>query len=104
MAKHLTPDEIKRIANRQYNKKLDAKVQAFAPQVYASIIITLVDYYGWSFEELKTLIEYNEVVWNQCAREHVKMIKKCSEEYGIDLVELVGGNADGDGIDFRWEE
>lgn len=104
MAKHLTPDEIKSLMNRQYNKKLDAKVQAFAPQVYASIVITLIEYYGWSFEDIKTLIEYNETVWNECAKSGERMIEKCHREYGIDLVQLVGGNAEGDGINFRWEE
>lgn len=102
MAKHLTPAEINNLMNRQYNKKLDSKVQAFAPQVYASMIITLVEYYGWNFEELKTLIEYNEVVWNKCNKEGVKMIDKCSRDYGIDLVQMIGGNNTGDGIDFRW--
>lgn len=104
MSKHLTPDEIKNLMNRQYNKKLDSKVQAFAPQVYASMVITLMDYYGWQFEDIKTLIEYNEEVWNRCARNGERMIEKCSREYGIDIVQLVGGNRDGDGIDYRWKE
>lgn len=104
MAKHLTPDEIKNLMNRQYNKKLDSKVQSFAPQVYASMVITLIEYYGWSFDEIKTLIEYNEEVWNQCAKNGEKMIEKCSRDYGIDLVQLVGGNNTGDGINYRWNE
>lgn len=104
MGRAMTPQEIKNIVNRERNAIINSAAQKFAPQVYASMIITLVDYYGWNFEELKTLLEYNEEVWNRCYREDVKMIKKCSEEYGIDIIQLVGGNAEGDGINFRWEE
>lgn len=32
------------------------------------------------------------------------MIEKCSRDYGIDLVQLVGGNNTGDGINYRWSE
>lgn len=102
MARHLTPKEINRIMARQYNAKVDKAAEKFAPQVYASLVITLMKHYSWSFEEIKELIEFNEEVWNDCARRKVKMIDECSKVWGVDLIELIGGgNADGDGTDYR---
>lgn len=82
------------------NAKLRKRIETLVPQVYASLVITLADYYGWSFEDIKTLIEFNQDVWNKCNKEGVRMLNKCAEDYGINLIEIIGGNEDGECKEF----
>lgn len=95
------------MAKKRFNKneilaelKLKKTIDTLIPQIYASIVITLIEHYGWSFEEIKQLLELDQDVWNECNQQGIGMLKKCSDEYGIDLVEIVGGNADGEGKTF----
>ena len=76
--------------------KLKKTINSLIPQVYASLVITLIDRYGWNFDEVKELLEQDQDVWNECNRQGIGMLQKCSEEYGIDLVEIVGGSTDGE--------
>lgn len=76
--------------------KLKKKIDSLIPQVYASLVITLADHYGWNFEDIKTLIEFNQDVWNSCNKQGIGMLNKCAEEYGINLIEIVGGDDSGE--------
>lgn len=88
---------------KHYNKaeilaeiKLKKTINSLIPQIYASMVITLIEHYDWSFDAIRELLERDQDVWNECNRQGIGMLKKCSEEYGIDLVEIVGGDDSGE--------
>ena len=55
------------------------------PKVYAAIAISLQREYGWQYEDINTLFNVSQEVWNECVKTGVDMLKMCSDETGIDM-------------------
>lgn len=87
------------INNQRYMKQ---KINSLMPQFYAALTITMAEQYGWSFDEIKTLIEATGDTWNMCAEHGLGMLHKCMADYGIDIVEVVGGDDKAEGKRIEW--